>query len=77
VDGKEGVTRVNSDAEDVIQGGQQDEYNENENSTIHTLNVTFVSNITNRKMKMSLMWEALRMSKDIFNPLFLTIILME
>ena len=57
--GEEGVTRVNSDVEDVVQGGCRDEYDVHEILIIHTPNVSFVSNITYRKTNMSLIWEAL------------------
>ena len=65
----EGITWVNNDVEDVVQGGHQDEYDVHTISTICTRNVSFVSNINNRKMKTSMIWEALRISKAIFNPL--------
>jgi hypothetical protein len=52
---EEGITRVNSDIVDV---GHRDEYDVRTNLTIHTRNVSSVSNTINRKMKTSLIWEA-------------------
>jgi hypothetical protein len=58
--GEEGITRVNSDVEDVVQGGHRhpDDYDVRTNSTICTPNVLFVSITTNRKMRTVLILEA-------------------